>query len=689
MLLEGVHLLFPLRKTPIEFQHLPSSTIMNNALLTSGQNRLNLALSSAHIGTWEWDVHTDVIWWDEQMHFLAGLAAGAFTGHRQDFFGLLHQEDRERARVEIARTIEDRAEFDGEFRAVRPPDGNLRLLKMRWKLHCDENEKTSQIIGVAWDITEQRSTELALAKERKLLSTLMEHLPDNIYFKDLDSRFIAVNRAMSRWAGLNDPAELIGKSDQDLFTSEHSQRALEDEREIIRTGKPLINREEKETWPDREDTWVSTTKMPLLDADGRIIGTFGLSRDITQLKKLENTLSGERNLLRSVINNIPDPIFVKDSQGRYILDNVAHRYSVGKQSEEEIIGKTVFDFFSETSALNFRRIDETILKSGVPMINFEEEAIWPDGTRRWLLTTKVPLRDEAQTVIVSIKRDITERKRAHEELARLTQELVARNEALQEDLEMARELQTALLPQHFPCFPHDATQQESAVRFYHFFQPSMIVSGDFFDVLDISDDKAGLFICDVMGHGVRAALVAATLRSLLTELRPLWTDPGEFLVRLNRALVDTLKNSTTTVFATAFYMVADLSSGELRYSNAGHPRPLRVRHTADSAESAPLNVDTPGPVLGLIENAKYRTSRCHLSPRDVILLFTDGLFEVEGLGGLLYDYDQLSRAVNHHAKLPTVELCHSLIAEVQQFSANQKFDDDVCLVAMDIVLPIE
>ena len=194
MLLEGVHLLFPLRKTPIEFQHLPSSTIMNNALLTSGQNRLNLALSSAHIGTWEWDVHTDVIWWDEQMHFLAGLAAGAFTGHRQDFFGLLHQEDRERARVEIARTIEDRAEFDGEFRAVRPPDGNLRLLKMRWKLHCDENEKTSQIIGVAWDITEQRSTELALAKERKLLSTLMEHLPDNIYFKDLDSRFIAVNR---------------------------------------------------------------------------------------------------------------------------------------------------------------------------------------------------------------------------------------------------------------------------------------------------------------------------------------------------------------------------------------------------------------------------------------------------------------------------------------------------------------
>jgi sigma-B regulation protein RsbU (phosphoserine phosphatase) len=657
---------------------------MNSALLSTAQNRQNFALHSAQIGTWEWDIQTDVIWWDEQMHTLAGLAAGTFTGHPAVFFDLLHEEDREQARGEIARTMENCAEFDGEFRTVRPPDGSVRLLKMRWKAHCDDHGKISQIVGAAWDITEQRSTELALAKKRQLLSTLMEHLPDNIYFKDLDSRFIAVNRAMCTWVGLNDPAELIGKSDQDLFTGEHAQRALEDEREIIRTGQPLINREEKETWPDREATWVSTTKMPLLDIDGRISGTFGLSRDITQLKNLENTLRGERNLLRSVINNIPDPIFVKDSQGRYILDNVAHRRSVGKRNEEDVIGKTVFDFFSETSALNFRRVDEEIVKSGVPMMNYEEEAIWPDGTRRWFLSTKVPLCDEAQTVIVCIKRDITERKRSREELARLTQELVAKNEALQEDLEMARELQTALLPQHFPCFPHNATQQESAVRFYHFFQPSMIVSGDFFDVLDISDDKAGLFICDVMGHGVRAALVAATLRSLLAELRPLWTDPGEFLVRINRALVETLKNSTTIVFASAFHMVVDLSSGELCYSNAGHPRPLRVTHTAGAAESVPLNGDTPGPALGLIENAKYRTSRCNLSPHDVILLFTDGLFEVEGLGGLLYDYDQLSRAVNHHAGLPTGELCHRLIAEVQQFSANRRFDDDVCLVAMDI-----
>jgi serine phosphatase RsbU (regulator of sigma subunit) len=102
-----------------------------------------------------------------------------------------------------------------------------------------------------------------------------------------------------------------------------------------------------------------------------------------------------------------------------------------------------------------------------------------------------------------------------------------------------------------------------------------------------------------MGHGVRAALVAATIRSLLTELRPLWTDPGGFLVRINHALADTLKNSTTIVFASAFYMMADLSRGELCYSNAGHPYPLRVTHFADSAESAPLNGDLPAQRWGL------------------------------------------------------------------------------------------
>jgi sigma-B regulation protein RsbU (phosphoserine phosphatase) len=533
---------------------------MRNTRRDSERDRLNLALSSAEVGTWDLDVTAGVIWWDERMHSLFGLAPGTFAGNYEDFLGLVHEEDREKIRGEFTRAAAARTGMDTEFRVTWPSDASEHVVRMRSKPRCEENAKVSRIVGVAWDITERRKTELALANERNLLKTLMDHLPYAIYFKDLESRFILASRALSHLHGRMDPAELIGKTDHDLFSTEHAEGALADEREIIRTGKPIVDYEEKETWPDRDDTWVSTTKMPLRDAQGHIIGTFGISRDIT------------------------------------------------------------------------------------------------------------------------------EKKHAADKLARLAAELRAKNESLEQDLEMARELQSALLPQRFPNFPHHATEQNSAIHFYPFFRPSMIVSGDFFDVLDISDEKAGLFICDVMGHGVRAALVAAIVRSVVIDLRPLWTRPGEFLVTLNRALLEAFRNSDTTLFASACYVVADLAKGQLRYANAGHPHPLHLSRAANGSVStaSPLDGARPGPALGIFDGAKYETLHCKLSPHDVVLLFTDGLFEVEGLKGQLYDYQRLLRAVGNRTQLPAMELCSSVIAEVQQFSATHEFNDDVCLVAMDI-----
>ena len=139
--------------------------------------------------------------------------------------------------------------------------------------------------GVAWDSTERCQTDLAFDKERSLLATLMDNLPYTFYFKDLDSRFVAVSRTLAEYHGRKDPTLMIGLTDRDLFSNEHAEGALADELEIIRTGKPLIDYEEKETWPDREDTWASTTKMPWRDTQGKIIGTFGISQDITEKKR--------------------------------------------------------------------------------------------------------------------------------------------------------------------------------------------------------------------------------------------------------------------------------------------------------------------------------------------------------------------------------------------------------------------
>ena len=135
----------------------------------------------------------------------------------------------------------------------------------------------------------RKSASLALEKERLLVTAFSENTPDHIYFKDLDSRFIWINKSLARTFRLSSPDEAVGKSDRDFFTAEHAEAALADEQEVIRTGKPITPKEERETWPDGSETWVSTVKMPLRNATGEIVGTFGISRDVTARMRDENT----------------------------------------------------------------------------------------------------------------------------------------------------------------------------------------------------------------------------------------------------------------------------------------------------------------------------------------------------------------------------------------------------------------
>jgi len=149
--------------------------------------------------------------------------------------------------------------------------------------------------GMFWDVTERHRIEDALAYERNLLRGLIENMPDAIYFKDRQSRFLRISSAMARRFGLKDPEAAIGKSDFDFFATEHAQAAYEDEQWIIRTGKPIIGKPERETWSVGKDTWVLTTKMPLRNQDGEILGTFGISKDISALKQAEAALAETRD----------------------------------------------------------------------------------------------------------------------------------------------------------------------------------------------------------------------------------------------------------------------------------------------------------------------------------------------------------------------------------------------------------
>ena len=277
------------------------------------------------------------------------------------------------------------------------------------------------------------------------------------------------------------------------------------------------------------------------------------------------------------------------------------------------------------------------------------------------------------------------RHRLEAQLAESTLQLHRHHEQMEADLAMAREVQQALLPQHYPVFPAGAQPGRSRLHFGHRWIPSHTVAGDFFTVFPVSDRVAGVFLCDVMGHGVRAALITALLRGLLREQQARAGDPGAFLSALNSQLKALLERVGDLVFVTAVYLVADAESGEVRLANAGHPAPLHLQRSAGSVQRC-QPTDGPGPALGLIPEFAYDTTRHQLAAGDAMLLFTDGVFEVEGADGEEFGQGRLRAAAAARLAETTPQLLDNLLTDVKAYrphEATAALPDDVCLVAVD------
>jgi len=262
------------------------------------------------------------------------------------------------------------------------------------------------------DITDRKRSEEALNEERHLLHTLMDNLPDFIYFKDRESHFTRINKALAKGLGLSDPAQGVGKTDFDFFAAEHAKEFYNDEEKIIRTGQPMVGKEEKLAWPDGQVAWDSTTKMPLRDANGNIIGTFGVSRDITKRKLAE---AGNARLA-AIVNSSDDAIFSTTREGVIATWNAGAERMYG-YAAEEIKGKSFSTFIPEDRRADLAGIAERLLR-GERLVHFEHEDMRKDGSRLQVLLTLSPIKDATGFVtgVSIISRDITERKRAEEEL---------------------------------------------------------------------------------------------------------------------------------------------------------------------------------------------------------------------------------------------------------------------------------
>ena len=400
----------------------------------------------------------------------------------------------------------------------------------------------------------------------------------------------------------------------------------------------------------------------------------------------------EKDNYCGIFDHLVEGIFRTTPDGHYSLANVALARIYGYDSPAELIAG-IKDIARNLYVEPGRR-DEFIrlMQESDTLSGFESKIFRKDETIIWISENCRAVRDADGKLLYyeGTVEDITERKRAEDQIRRATgelsrsrEELRAKNLIMEENLRMAREIQTSMLPQQYPVFPKNVPPEQSAFQFVHRYEPAESVSGDFFSVSALSDTEASMFICDVTGHGVRAALVTAMIRALAEELKPLARDPGMFLRKLNSDLCSILKSTGSPMLTTAFYLVADRTTGVMRFANAGHPKPLFIRRSAGRVEPLVNVTGQSQPALGLFDDPPYQTTEVALTPGDFVMLFTDGLYEVQGLNEELYSQARMMTDVQNLLSHSNQKLFDELLEAIRTFSASHEFDDDVCLVGME------
>jgi len=407
-------------------------------------------------------------------------------------------------------------------------------------------------------------------------------------------------------------------------------------------------------------------------------------------------LVAEKENYYGIFDHLIEGIFRTTPDGHYVMANIALARIYGYDSPAELMAN-ITDIAYRLYVDSGRRNEFVELMQGNDIITgFESRIYRKDKTVIWISENCRAVRDSEGKVLYyeGTVEDITERKYAEEhikrttaELTRSREELRAKNQTMEENLRMAREIQLTMLPQQYPVFPKDVSPEQSAFQFVHRYHSAETVSGDFFAISALSDDEASVLICDVTGHGIRAALVTAMIRALSEELKPCSHDPGVFLRKLNSDLFNILKTTGSPMLTTAFYFVANWQTGKLRFANAGHPKPLLVRRTENTIIPLANASGHSQPALGLFEDPPYETTETQIIAGDLVMLFTDGLYEVQGVNEELYSQQRLMLDIKALMAKPMGEIFDALLETVRNFSVSHEFEDDVCLVGMDYDLP--
>ncbi len=390
-------------------------------------------------------------------------------------------------------------------------------------------------------------------------------------------------------------------------------------------------------------------------------------------------------LLENLLGNMSDVIYFKDLKSNFIMVNQACADRHNRGSAESLKGTSDFDTFSKVHAEQAYADEQRIIQTGEPLDAIEEEETWPDGSSTWASTIKMPLQDDAGTIIgtFGISRDITARKTAELRASDYANQILAGKEEMEEEVRLAGRLQKNFCPASYPEFPEGVSPEESCVDFLYSFNLTSQVTGDYCAIKRLSATEVGLFICDVCGKGIRAALGTALIRGIMQEISSFEQEPEAYLSRMNELLIPLLRKKELMLDVTACYMVVNVQTGAIRLANAGHPWPILFRDTF-SAEWLCEEVEAVGPPLATEDNPGYVAVECSMQPNDAVVMFTDGLCSSENNAGNLYGKKRLLDSAQSFSGEPLAEIFQGLEADALAFSRDGKFADDICLVGLSL-----
>jgi len=260
-------------------------------------------------------------------------------------------------------------------------------------------------------------------------------------------------------------------------------------------------------------------------------------------------------------------------------------------------------------------------------------------------------------------------------LDRINQELMARNRELEEGIAMAHRLQEALLPQEYPHIKN--------IGFSHTYTPADAIGGDFFQIIGMRDGRAAIFIADVSGHGVRAAIVTSIVKTVIDYIDMNDKTPTQVLSDFNSRFRGVLGPMAPQIYATGVVMMVDGENRSVTIACAGHPIPIHVNKKRKSAEPI-MSLDDCGPALGFLTDPEYPTVEKGLGVGDIVLGFTDGIYEVLSPKGEMFGMARLERLIGENTRLIPRELIQKVVRETEEFRGTPRRPDDACLVAFEV-----